>query len=100
VELLGEPLQTSRGQRAWRQTAARLQHYRDAYPNADLDRALEPEPTRDLAQRRAWRACRQVIDRYHRQHHPRDQRHQRDQRGHRDRDWTRTRVQGREREAG
>jgi conjugative relaxase-like TrwC/TraI family protein len=102
VELLGEPSETSRGQRAWRQTAARLQHYRDAYPNADLDRVVEPEPPRDLAQRRAWRACRQAIDRYQRQHHPRDQRHQRDERGHRDRDWTaaRTREQAREREAG
>jgi conjugative relaxase-like TrwC/TraI family protein len=99
TELLGEPPETTRGQRAWRQTAARLQHYRDAYPNADLDRVVEPEHTRDLAQRRAWRACRQVIDRYQRQHRTRDQLHQR---GHRDRDWTRTRTreQGREREAG
>ena len=101
VELLGEPPETSRGQRAWRQTAARLQHYRDAYPNADLDRGVEPEHPRDLAQRRAWRTCRQAIDRYQR-HHPRDQRHQHHQRGHRDRDLTRvrTREQGREREAG
>jgi hypothetical protein len=103
VALLGEPPETSRGQRAWRQTAARLQHYRDAYPGADRDRALGPEPTRDLNQRRAWRACRQAIDRYQRQHPPPgDQRHQHHERGHRDRDWTliRTREQGREREAG
>jgi len=102
TELLGEPPETTRGQRAWRQTAARLQHYRDAYPTADLDRVVEPEHTRDLAQRRAWRACRQAIDRYQRQHRTRDQLHQRDERGHRDRDWTRTRTreQGREREAG
>jgi conjugative relaxase-like TrwC/TraI family protein len=102
VELLGEVPETTRGQRAWRQTAARLQHYRDAYPGADLDRVVEPEHPRDLAQRRAWRACRQAIDRYQRHHHPRDQRHQHHERGHRDRDWTpiRTREQGREREAG
>jgi conjugative relaxase-like TrwC/TraI family protein len=102
VELLGEPPETSRGQRAWRQTAARLQHYRDAYPSSEPDRLLGVEPTRDLVQRRAWRACRQTIDRYHRQHRPRDQRHPRDERGHHDRGWTRTRArgQGREREAG
>jgi conjugative relaxase-like TrwC/TraI family protein len=58
VELLGEVPETSRGRRAWRQTAARVQHYRDAYPSSEPDRALGPEPTRDLAQRRAWRDCR------------------------------------------
>jgi conjugative relaxase-like TrwC/TraI family protein len=100
VELLGEVPETSRGRRAWRQTAGRLQHYRDAYPNSDPDRPLGPEPTRDLGQRRAWRACRQAVDRYQRQHRTRDQRQHRDERHHRDRDWTRTRDLGREREAG
>jgi conjugative relaxase-like TrwC/TraI family protein len=105
VELLGEPPETSRGGRAWRQTAARLQHYRDAYPSREPDRALGTEPTRDLAQRRAWRACRQAVDRYQRQHRTRYQRQHRtrDQRHDpHDRDWTRsrTRDQGREREAG
>jgi hypothetical protein len=95
VELLGEPPETSRGRRAWRQTAGRLQHYRDAYPNNDPNRALGPEPTRDLAQRRAWRACRQAIDRYQRQHHSRGQRNHPA-----DRHWTRTRDHGRDREAG
>jgi hypothetical protein len=95
VELLGEPPEASRGWRAWRQTAARLQHYRDAYPSTDPDRPLRTEPTRDLAQRRAWRACRQAVDRYQRQHHTREQRHHPH-----DRDWTRTRDRGREREAG
>jgi conjugative relaxase-like TrwC/TraI family protein len=98
VELLGEVPETSRGRRAWRQTAGHLQHYRDAYPSTDPDRPLGPEPTRDLAQRRAWRACRQAVDRYQRQHRTRDQRHHRDERHHRDR--TRTRDLGREREAG
>jgi conjugative relaxase-like TrwC/TraI family protein len=92
TELLGEVPEASRGRRAWRQTAARLQHYRDAYPSGDPERLLGAEPTRDLGQRRAWRACRQAIDRYQRQHHPHD----------RDRDWNRTRARdrGREREAG
>jgi hypothetical protein len=98
VELLGEPPETSRGGRAWRQTAARLQHYRDAYPSSDPNRPLGPEPTRrDLAQRRAWRACRQAVDRYQLQHRTRDQRHHPHDR---DRDWTRSRDRGREREAG
>jgi hypothetical protein len=97
TELLGEVSETSRGRRAWRQTAGRLQHYRDAYPSHDPDGPLGSEPSRDLAQRRAWRACRQAIDRYQRQHRTRDQRHHPH-----DRDWprTRTRDQGREREAG
>ncbi len=97
TELLGEVPETGRGWRAWRQTAGRLQHYRDAYPSHDPDGPLGFEPSRDLAQRRAWRACRQAIDRYQRQHRTRDQRHHPH-----DRDWTRTRTrdQGREREAG
>jgi hypothetical protein len=97
TELLGEVPETSRGRRAWRQTAGRLQHYRDAYPSYDPDGPLGAEPSRDLAQRRAWRACRQAIDRYQRQHRTRDQRHHPH-----DRDWarTRTRDQGREREVG
>jgi conjugative relaxase-like TrwC/TraI family protein len=99
VELLGEVPESSRGRRAWRQTAARLQQFRDAYPSSDPERPLGAEPTRDLAQRRAWRACRQAIDRYQRQHYPRDRHHRPPAR---DRDWTRTRVRdrGREREAG
>jgi hypothetical protein len=99
VELLGEVPESSRGRRAWRQTAGHLQHYRDAYPSGDPERSLGAEPTRDLAQRRAWRACRQAVDRYQRQHRTRDQRH-RDERHHRDRDRNRTRDLGREREAG
>jgi conjugative relaxase-like TrwC/TraI family protein len=96
VELLGEVPETSRGRRAWRQTAGHLQHYRDAYPSTDRNRPLGPEPV-DLAQRRAWRACRQAVDRYQRQHRTHDQRHHRDERHDRDH---RTRDLGREREAG
>jgi conjugative relaxase-like TrwC/TraI family protein len=95
TQLLGEAPHSSRGRRAWRQTAARLQHYRDAYPGGAPDRPLGPQPPRDLGQRRAWRACRQAVDRYQRQHRTHDHRQ-------RDHDWTRTRIrdQGREREAG
>ena len=95
VELLGEPPETSRGLRAWRQNAGRLQHYRDAYRSTDPDRPPGPEPTGDLAQRRAWRACRQAIDRYQRQHRTREQRHHPADRG-----WTRTRTNGRVRDEG
>jgi conjugative relaxase-like TrwC/TraI family protein len=95
TQLLGEVPDSSRGRRAWRQTAARLQHYRDAYPAGDLDRPLGPEPPRELGRRRAWRACRQAVDRYQRQHRTRDHCPH-------DRDLIRARIhdQGREREAG
>jgi conjugative relaxase-like TrwC/TraI family protein len=95
TEMLGEPPETSRGRRAWQQTVARLQNYRDAYPGGDADRPFGSEPAHDLAQRRAWRACRHAVDRFQRQHRTRDHRPH-------DRDWNRTRIrdQGREREAG
>jgi conjugative relaxase-like TrwC/TraI family protein len=93
TELLGEVPETTRGRRTWRQTAARLQHYRDAYPSRDPVQPLGSEPSRDLAQRRAWRACRQAIDRYQRQHHARDQRHRPA-----DHAWTQTRSRDRGRE--
>jgi conjugative relaxase-like TrwC/TraI family protein len=98
--LLGDVPEAGRGRRAWRQTAARLHSYRDSYQICDPDRPLGQEPTNNLTQRRAWRAARQAIDRYQRQHLARDQRHQRPQ--DRDRTSTRTRAQqrDREREAG
>jgi hypothetical protein len=53
-----------RGRRAWRQTAAQLADYRDRYGIRDLEQALGPEPKGgDLAQRRAWRACRNAVER-------------------------------------
>jgi hypothetical protein len=56
---LGPPPGSVRGRRAWRQTATQFAAYRDRYAIADPERALGPEPTSgDLAQRRAWRACR------------------------------------------
>jgi conjugative relaxase-like TrwC/TraI family protein len=52
------------GRRAWRQTAAQLTDYRDRYGIRDPEQALGPEPKGgDLAQRRAWRACRNAIER-------------------------------------
>jgi hypothetical protein len=100
THLLGEVPEAGRGRRAWRQTAARLHLYRDSYQICDPGRPLGAEPTSNLTQRRAWRAARQAIDRYQRQHLARDQRHQRPQ--DRDRTTTRTRAQqrDREREAG
>jgi conjugative relaxase-like TrwC/TraI family protein len=52
------------GRRAWRQAAAQLAAYRDRYGIRDPEQALGPEPKGgDLAQRRAWRACRQAAER-------------------------------------
>jgi hypothetical protein len=96
--LLGQVPEASRGRRAWRQTAARLHNYRDSYQLNDPEQALGQEPTVNLTQRRAWRAARQAIDRYQRQHRIREQRHQRPQ--NRDRTSTRTQQRDREREAG
>ena len=96
TDLLGDPPDTGRGRRAWRQTAARLHSYRGSYELRDPERALEQEPTNNLTQQRAWRAARQAIDRYQRHHRTREQRHQSPQ----DRDpaSTRTRAQARDRE--
>jgi hypothetical protein len=41
---------STRGQRAWRQAAAQLEHYRRSYHITDPERALGPEP-HDPAQR-------------------------------------------------
>ena len=94
--LLGDVPKAGRGRRAWRQTAARLHSYRDSYQLTDPERPLGGEPTGDLTQRRAWRAARQAINRYQRQHRTRDQRQER--LPDRDRTSTRTRPQARDRE--
>jgi hypothetical protein len=94
--LLGEVPEAGRGRRAWRQTAARLHSYRDSYQLTEPERPRGGEPTGHLTQRRAWRAARQAIDRYQRQHRPRDQRQER--LPDRDRTSTRTRPQARDRE--
>lgn len=61
---LGEPPQSVRGRRAWRQTHALLSDYRHRYGVTDPQRALGPEPHRqDLEQRQAHRTARQAIDR-------------------------------------
>jgi conjugative relaxase-like TrwC/TraI family protein len=94
--LLGDVPEAGRDRRAWRQTAARLHSYRDSYQLTDPERPLGGEPTGDLTQRRAWRAARQAIDRYQRQHRTRDQRQER--LPDRDRTSTRIRTQARDRE--
>jgi hypothetical protein len=100
TDLLGQAPEASRGRRAWRQTAARLHSYRDSYQINDPKRPLDQEPTGNLAQRQAWRAAHQAIDRYQRQHRTRHQRPERSQ----DRDptliKTRPHYRDREREAG
>jgi conjugative relaxase-like TrwC/TraI family protein len=61
---LGEPPQSVRGRRAWRQTHALLSDYRQRYGITDPQRALGPEPRRlDAAQRQARRTAQQAIDR-------------------------------------
>jgi hypothetical protein len=53
-----------RGRRGWRQATGQLAAYRDRYAITDPEQALGPEPkTGDLAQRRAWRACRDAAER-------------------------------------
>jgi conjugative relaxase-like TrwC/TraI family protein len=52
------------GRRAWRQAAGLLADYRDRYGIRDPEQALGPEPKGgDLVQRRAWRACRNAVER-------------------------------------
>jgi conjugative relaxase-like TrwC/TraI family protein len=61
---LGEPPQSVRGRRAWRQTHALLNDYRQRYGVTDPEGALGPESRRlDLEQRQARRTARQAIDR-------------------------------------
>jgi conjugative relaxase-like TrwC/TraI family protein len=102
TSLLGQVPETNRGRRAWRQTAVRLDSYRDSYQLRDPERPLGTEPTGDLTRRRAWRAARQAIDRYQRQHLVRDPREGRSQERHRTSIKTNTSLQqrDREREAG
>jgi conjugative relaxase-like TrwC/TraI family protein len=82
---LGEPPQSVRGRKAWRQTHALLSDYRQRYGITDPERALGPEPRRlDLEQRQARRTTRQAIERLHER-----QRAHREQRAHPDRPLTR-----------
>ncbi len=62
---LGELPATVKGQRAWRQTVARIEQYRERYGITDPDRALGPEPRHaDLEQRRHHRAAHQAVERF------------------------------------
>jgi len=83
---LGDPPSTVKGQRAWRQTVARVVQYRERYQIIDPDRALGPEPRHmDLEQRQHRHVARQLIERLHkRQLTEREQRRGRDERSHPD----------------
>jgi conjugative relaxase-like TrwC/TraI family protein len=62
---LGEVPATVKGQRALRQTLARIEQYRERYGITDPDRALGPEPRHaDLEQRRHHRAAQEAIERF------------------------------------
>jgi conjugative relaxase-like TrwC/TraI family protein len=61
---LGEPPPTVEGQRALRQTLARIQQYRERYDITDPDRALGPDPSGgNLERRRHHQVARQAIER-------------------------------------
>jgi hypothetical protein len=62
LEALGPVPASTRGRRAWRQAAAEIEHYRNAYGITDPVRALGPEP-RDPAQRADRQRARTVIGR-------------------------------------
>jgi hypothetical protein len=62
LEALGPVPESTRGRRAWRQAAARIEDYRHAYHITDPDRALDPEPD-DPAQRADRQRARIAIKR-------------------------------------
>jgi hypothetical protein len=64
LEALGPVPESTRGRRAWRQAAAKIQQYRHTYHITDPDRALGPEPC-DPAQRADRQRARTAIDRLH-----------------------------------
>jgi conjugative relaxase-like TrwC/TraI family protein len=62
LQALGPVPASTRGRRAWRQTAAEIEYYRHTYGITDPDRALGPEPA-DRAQRAARQRARTAIER-------------------------------------
>jgi conjugative relaxase-like TrwC/TraI family protein len=64
LEALGPVPESTRGRRAGRQAAAKIQQYRHTYHITDPDRALGPEPC-DPAQRADRQRARTAIDRLH-----------------------------------
>jgi hypothetical protein len=59
---LGPVPQSTRGRRAWRQTAATIEDYRRSYGITNPEAAIGPVP-REPAQRAAWQHARQAIAR-------------------------------------
>jgi hypothetical protein len=64
LEALGPVPASTRGRRAWRQAAAEIEQYRQAYHITDPDRALGSEP-HDAAQRADRQRARTAIERVH-----------------------------------
>jgi conjugative relaxase-like TrwC/TraI family protein len=62
VDTLGLVPDSSRGRRAWRWAADRIETYRRAYGIDHPHAGLGPEPRGDLARRKAWGACREAIE--------------------------------------
>jgi AAA domain len=76
LDALGPVPESTRGRRAWRQTAAEIEHYRHAYGITDPVRALGPEPA-DRAQRADRQQARAAIARVHAKQRAADRTHQR-----------------------
>jgi hypothetical protein len=77
-EALGSVPESTRGKRAWRQAAARIEEYRSAWGISDPERALGPAP-RDPAQRADLQHAQAAIERVH--HKQRVAERDRDHRG-------------------
>jgi conjugative relaxase-like TrwC/TraI family protein len=71
LEALGPVPESTRGRRAWRQTAAQIEDYRRTHQITDPDRALGPEP-RHPGQRADRQRVRGVIDRLQARHRAAD----------------------------
>jgi conjugative relaxase-like TrwC/TraI family protein len=76
LEALGPVPESTRGRRAWRQAAARIEDYRRSYGITDPEQALGPQPA-DPAQRADRLRARTAIERVHTKQRATDRTHQR-----------------------
>jgi hypothetical protein len=76
LEALGPVPASTRGRRAWRQAAAKIEQYRQTYHITDPDRALGAEP-HDPTQRTDRQRVRMAINRVQAKHRAADRTYQR-----------------------
>jgi hypothetical protein len=76
LEALGPVPESTRGRRAWRQAAAEIEQYRNAYGITDPERALGPQPA-NPAQRADRQRARTAIERVHTKQRAADRSYQR-----------------------